>query len=50
LIYPGATPVQQRYLGSSHILHAVHKNKIYKTARKVMYMENMSFRNLSGPK
>jgi len=36
-----ATPVQQRYLSSSHILHIVHKYNIYKNARNVMYMENI---------
>jgi len=41
-ISSGATPVQQRYLGSSHVLHAVHINNIYKHSRKVMYTENIS--------
>jgi len=35
------TPVQQRYLGSSHILHAIHKSNIHKNAGEVICTENI---------
>jgi len=41
LIKLGEIPVQQRYLGSSHILHTIHKNNIYKNAGEVIYTENI---------
>jgi len=35
------TPVQQRYLGSSYILHTIHRNNINKNAGEMTYTENI---------